>query len=71
TIQSTCSFYAALDQADKDVAYYGDEVTIEDVNRVLMRWKISENEYRVIYGDLTAENVSAKRLAELESARAQ
>ncbi|MHC4666688.1 MAG: hypothetical protein ACYS9T_12175 [Planctomycetota bacterium] len=48
TIQSTCSFYAALDQADKDVAYYGDKVTIEDVNRVLMRWKISEDEYRVI-----------------------
>ncbi len=68
TIQSTCSFYAALDQADQDVAYYGDKVTIEDVNKVLMRWKISKNEYRVIYGDLMTENVSTERLAKLEAA---
>ena len=66
TIQSTCSFYAALDQADKDVAYYGDKVTVEDFNKVLMRWKISENEYRVIFGDLTTENVTAEELVELE-----
>lgn len=66
TIQSTCSFYAALDQADTDVAYYGDKVTAEDVNQVLMRWKISDGEYRVIFGDLTTENVGAERLVELE-----
>jgi hypothetical protein len=66
-IQATCSFYAKLVKDDKDVAYYGDKVKPEDVNVVLLRWKVSENEYRVIFGDLTAENVSAERLAELES----
>ena len=66
TIQSTCSFYAALDQADKDVAYYGDRVTADDVDKVLMRWKISENEYRVIFGDLTTGNVAAEDMTELE-----
>ena len=66
TIQSTCSFYAALDQADKDVAYYGDRVTADDVDKVLMRWKVSDGQYRVIFGDLSAENVSAEELAELE-----
>jgi hypothetical protein len=66
TIQSTCSFYAALDQADKDVAYYGDTVTAEDADSVLMRWKVLDDQYRVIFGDLTVENVSAERLAELE-----
>lgn len=66
TIQSTCSFYAALDQADKDVAYYGDMVTANDVDKVLMRWKISDDKYRVIFGDLTTENVTVEDLAEIE-----
>ena len=52
---------------DKDVAYYGDRVTAKDVDKVLMRWKISKDEYRIIYGDLTAENVSTEQLAELET----
>jgi len=68
TIQSTCSFYAALDQADKDVAYYGGRVTTNDVDKVLMRWKISEDEYRVIFSDLTTENIAVEDLAELEAA---
>jgi hypothetical protein len=31
-----------------------------------MRWKISDNEYRVIFGDLSTLDVSAEKLAELE-----
>ena len=60
-------FYAELVKADKDVAYYGDEVTSDDVDVVLMRWKISDDEYRVIFGDLATENVTAEELAELET----
>ncbi len=52
---------------DNDVAYYGDRVRAEDADSVLMRWKIFDNEYRVVFGDLTAKNVSAKDLAKLES----
>jgi hypothetical protein len=71
SIHSTCAFYAALDRAGKDVAYYGGEVTADDVDAVLIRWKNSDNEYRVIFGDLTAENVTAKVLAELEPAQSE
>lgn len=67
-VQGTCMFYMELVKADKDAAYYGDKVTSEDVDAVLMRWKISDDEYRVIFGDLTAENVSAEQLEELEAA---
>lgn len=59
-------FYAKLTREDKDVAYYGNTVTADDADAVLMRWKISDNQYRVIFGDLTAENVTAEQLAELE-----
>ena len=69
SIQATCRFYGKLveDDNDMDVAYYGEKVTAEDSNMVLLRWKVSGDEYRVIFGDLTAENVSAEQLTELEN----
>lgn len=59
-------FYNQLDQTGKDPAYYGKDVTAGDANAVLMRWKISEGQYRVIYGDLTIEDVNAQQLKEME-----
>jgi hypothetical protein len=41
-------------------------VTPKDADKVLMRWKVSDTEYRVIFGDLHAETVSPEKLAELE-----
>jgi hypothetical protein len=66
SIQGACMFYGKLVKENKDVAYYGDKVTAQDVDKVLMRWKISDNEYRVIFGDLSTLDVSAEKLAELE-----
>lgn len=66
-VQSLGMFYMTLVQDKKEPAYYGHLVGPDDVDMVLMRWKISDNEYRVIFGDLTAENVSAAQLAELEA----
>jgi len=53
----------------KDQAYYGETVTPTDADKVLWRWrwKVSDNEYRVIYGDLHAETVTPEKLAELEA----
>ena len=61
-------FFIALNDGKKDPAYYGKTVTSKDADKVLMRWKVSDNEYRVIFGDLHAETVSPERLAELEKA---
>jgi hypothetical protein len=52
-------FYKELAKEGKEPVYYGDTVTAADGDAVLMRWKISDDEYRVIFGDLTVENVSA------------
>ena len=65
-IQSTCAFFAELDKEDKDPAYYGDGVGPSDFDKVLMRWRIDDGRYRVVYGDLRIEDVDAGRLAELE-----
>jgi hypothetical protein len=65
-IQNACAFYTDLVDNDRDAAYYGAEVNARDFDRVLMRWRLDDGMYRVIYGDLREETVSAGRLGELE-----
>ncbi|MHC4244205.1 MAG: LolA family protein [Planctomycetota bacterium] len=65
-VQSLGMFYMMLEQGKKEPAYYGDTVTVQDAEKVLLRWKISDDQYRVIFGDLSTLDVSADELAELE-----
>ncbi|MCH8218812.1 MAG: hypothetical protein IH892_18800 [Planctomycetes bacterium] len=66
-VQAAGGFYTLLLQDEKDPVYHGKIVTPEMPDAVLLRWKVSEDEYRVIFGDLEAETVTAAQLAELES----
>jgi len=59
-------FYMMLVQEKKEPVYHGESVGPEDIGAVLMRWKTAENEYRVIFGDLSARTVTGEQLAELE-----
>jgi len=70
-LQSPGFFYMMLVQDKKEPVYYGETVGPDDVEAVLLRWKVSDDQYRVIYGDLTTGNVSAERLAELENPSSQ
>lgn len=67
-IQGACTFYGQLAMEKKDVAYYGDKVTAEFPHAVLMRWRVDNDKYRVIFGDLTTQDVTARQLAEREAA---
>jgi hypothetical protein len=67
SIQASCLFYARLVKEDCDVAYYGEEVTPVFPDAVLMRWKTDEGLYRIVFGDLRMETVSAAALEKLES----
>ena len=51
----------------RDVAYYGDSIDPEDGNAVLIQWKLSDNKYRVIFGDVREREVSAEELIKLQS----
>jgi hypothetical protein len=53
--------------ANKDSSYYGKTITPKDTDKILMRWKISDSEYRIIFSDLSAKTVTAEELAELEN----
>ncbi len=49
-----------------DAAYYGWSVGPKDSGEVLLRWKLADGKYQVIYGDLKCETVTAERLGALE-----
>ena len=66
SIQGTCLFYHKLVKENKEAAYYGSTVTTQDIEKVLLRWKISDQKYRVIFGDLSTLDVSYEELTELE-----
>jgi outer membrane lipoprotein-sorting protein len=59
-------FYEKLVYDNKNPAYYGQTVGPDDTNKVLMRWKLDNGQYRVIFGDLSIKNVTPEELAELE-----
>ena len=59
-------FYTQMASADKEAVYYGDKVTADNPELVLLRWKVSDGVYRVIFGNLTATDVNAEELTELE-----
>jgi len=65
-VQSLGMFYTALVQDKKEPVYYGESVGPDNADAVLLRWKVSDDRYRVIFGDLSAEDVTAEELAELE-----
>ena len=59
-------FYETLVEDKKDPAYYGETVRPDDTDKVLLRWKLDDGQYRVIFGDLSIKNVTPEELAELE-----
>jgi len=61
-------FYKYLVEENKDPVYYGETVGPDDTDKVLLRWKLDDGQYRVIFGDLHANTVTADVMKELETA---
>jgi hypothetical protein len=55
-----------IDYYNPDFAYYGTTVKPNDKEKVLLRWKLDDGRYEVIFGDLRAETVMAEQLHSLE-----
>jgi hypothetical protein len=64
-LQGPFIFYSKLVQEGNEPVYYGDKVSAEFGDSVLMRWKVADGKYRVIFGDLTVDTVIADELAAL------
>ena len=67
TLKYGAQYFGTLETEGKDPVYNGQTVTAADAGKVLVRWKVDNDQYRVILGDLRIEDVSAGRLAELEA----
>lgn len=67
TLKYGAQYFGTLESEGKEPAYYGVTVTAADADKVLVRWKLDDGNYRVIFGDLRIEDVSPERLAELEA----
>jgi hypothetical protein len=61
------NYLGRLGAEGKELVYYGETITPADAGKVLVRWKLDDERYRVIFGDLRIEDVSSDRLAELEA----
>ena len=70
-IQMLGMFYMKLVQENKDPVYYGDQVAPGDSGAVLLRWKLDDTTYKVIYGDLTTAEMTFEQLQQIEPAPAQ
>lgn len=64
--QSLFLFYEILLHDEKDLAYYGDVVTPDDADAVLMRWKNDTGTYTVIFGDLSSGEMEYEDMIKLE-----
>jgi len=67
TLKYGAQYFGTLQTEGKEPVYSGATVTAADVDKVLLRWKLDDGRYRVIFGDLRIEDVDAKRMAELEA----
>lgn len=65
-IQSLLMFHMQLVQQKKDPAYYGDRVTPEDTDAVLMRWKTDSGKYMVVFGDLSSVEMEYEDMIKIE-----
>jgi len=65
-LKYAATYVRELGDEGKEPVYHGDTVTAADGDKVLLRWKLDDARYRVIFGDLGIEDISSARLAELE-----
>ncbi len=66
-IRLASTFFGDLVHDEKEVVYFGHSVRCNDAASVLMRWKIGDDQYRVVWGDLQASTVTGAQLLQLES----
>ena len=65
-LQSIGYFYMTLVADKKEPEYYGEFVGPNDADKVLLKWKESDDHYRVIFGDLTAEDLTTEQWNEFQ-----
>jgi hypothetical protein len=66
-LSNLTQFRNELAAQGREVVYYGDKVNFKDQYSIIMHWKLPDDKYGVILGDMTARTVSAKTLITLQN----
>lgn len=66
SVSSLAMFHMKLVQGKQDPAYYGDRITPQDTDAVLLRWKTDSGTYKVIFGDLSVTEMAYEDLIAIE-----
>ena len=61
-------FYMRISQEKRDAVYYGRTVAPGDGAAVLLRWREDSGRYKVIFGDLSVQEMSYEELVAIEPA---
>ena len=61
------SRYESLLEKGEEAIYYGDKADLNDSNAVLVQWRLSDGQYKIISGDLQEKTVSAEELIRLQA----
>jgi hypothetical protein len=61
------NFYQYLVHEGREAAYYGDVIDPDDKDAIVIHWKLSDSEYKVIFADLSSKTVNSDELIELQS----
>jgi hypothetical protein len=62
------SRYESLLDKGEEAVYYGDKADLNDSNAVLVQWRLSDGQYKIISGDLQEKTVSPEELIKLQAA---
>jgi hypothetical protein len=60
TVTVACGFCRQLAADGHEPEYFGDIVTPEDADEVLLHWRLDDSQMRVVYGDLRVETLPAE-----------
>ncbi len=63
--------YEQLVNQGREAVYYGEGTDRQDSNSVVLHWKVSGGEYRVMFGDTREKTVSSGELIKLQAAMLQ
>jgi hypothetical protein len=67
-ITGTALFHTKLVQEKRDPMYYGDRVGPADADAVLMRWRLDNGKYKVIFGNLSSVEMAYEDMVKIEPA---
>ena len=65
--KQSSQLYRELVSKGKDITYYGESINPDGSDSILMHWKVDEDKYMVIFGNLKKEIVSSEDLIKLQS----